>query len=79
MTEGKRHLLIFFKTGGVVRIDDLPEGFDFGGMCMSVRSAGFFNNGVLYFPHEVINGMAWVQNESELNFTPNDGKRTTLQ
>ena len=75
----KRHLLIFFKTGGVVKIEDLPEGFDFSGMCQSVRSAGFFNNGVLYFPHEVINGMAWVQSETDIQFTPNDGKRTTLQ
>jgi hypothetical protein len=75
----KRHLLIFFKTGGVIRIDDLPDGFDFAGMCMSVRSAGYFNNGYLYFPADVINGMAYMLPEQDLNFTPNDGKRTTLQ
>jgi hypothetical protein len=76
---GKRHLLIFFKTGGVVKIEDLPDGFDFGGMCMSVRAAGFFQNGLLYFSHEVINGMAYVQSEADINFTLNDGQRTTLQ
>lgn len=75
----KRHLLIFFKTGGVVKVEDLPEGFDFQGMCMSVRSAGFFNNGILYFDHSVINGMAYVASEQDLAFTPNDGNRTTLQ
>ena len=75
----KRHLLIFFKTGGVVKIEDLPEGFDFGGMCMSVRSAGYFNNGVLYFDHGSINGMAYVLSEQDIQFAPNDGKRTTLQ
>lgn len=74
----KRHLLIFFKTGGVVKVEDLPEGFDFGQMCMSVRSAGFFNNGLIYFDHDVINGMAWVQPEQDIQFTPNDGKRSTL-
>jgi hypothetical protein len=77
--EKKRHLLIFFKTGGVVKIEDLPAGFDFAGMCMTVRSAGYFNNGVLYFPHEVINGMAYVLSEADLQFTPNDGVRSTLQ
>jgi hypothetical protein len=75
----KRHLLIFFKTGGVVKIEDLPDDFNFGIMCMSVRSHGFFSNGTLYFPHDVINGMAWVQSETDIQFSPNDGKRTTLQ
>ena len=75
----KRHLLIFFKTGGVVKIEDLPDGFDFASMCMSVRSAGYFNNGLLYFPHEVINGMAYVLSEQDIIFAPNDGQRTTLQ
>ena len=79
MANDKRHLLIFFKTGGVVKIEDLPEGFDFAGMCMSVRSAGFFNNGLLYFPHEAINGMAYVMSEQDIQFAPNDGQRTTLQ
>ena len=77
--ERKRHLLIFFKTGGVVKIEDLPNGFDFAGMCMSVRAAGYFNNGRLYFPHEAINGMAYVLSEADIQFTPNDGQRTTLQ
>ena len=79
MANDKRHLLIFFKTGGVVKVEDLPDGFDFAGMCMSVRSAGYFNNGLLYFPHEVINGMAYVLAEHDIQFTPNDGQRTTLQ
>lgn len=78
MADNKRHLLIFFKTGGVVKIEDLPEGFDFNSMCLSVRAAGFFNNGVLYFSHEAINGMAWVKDENEFQFVPNDGKRSTL-
>ena len=77
--EQKRHLLIFFKTGGVVKIEDLPDGFDFPGMCMSVRSAGYFNNGLLYFPHEVINAMTYGTAEEGVQFAPNDGKRTTLQ
>ena len=80
MNDGpKRHLLIFFKTGGVVKIEDLPDGFDFPGMCTSVRAAGYFNNGILYIPHDVINGMAWVQSETDIQFTPNDGVRTMLQ
>jgi hypothetical protein len=79
VAEGKRHLLIFFKTGGVVKIEDLPDGFDFPSMCVSVRSAGYFQNGLLYVPHEVINGMAWVQSEQEVQWAPNDGRQTTLQ
>jgi hypothetical protein len=79
MTEGKRHLMIFFKTGGVVKIEDLPENFDFGFMCVKVRADGYFQNGLLYFPHEVINAMAYMLPEQEPNFWPNDGKRTTLQ
>jgi hypothetical protein len=79
MDDRKRHLLIFFKTGGVVKIADLPEHFDFGRICLQVRADGYFNNGMLYFPHEVINGMAWVQSEQDIQFTPNDGKRSTLQ
>jgi hypothetical protein len=79
MDEPKRHLLIFFKTGGVVKIEQLPEDFNFGILCTSVRAAGYFNNGVLYFPHEVINGMAYVLSEADIQFTPNDGKRSTLQ
>lgn len=79
MNEGKRYLLIFFKTGGVVKIEDMPDGFDFGSMCMSVRAAGFFQNGLLYFDHSVINGMAYVLTEADIQFTPNDGQRTTLQ
>ena len=79
MANDKRHLLIFFKTGGVVKIEDLPEGFIFAEMCTAVRSAGFFNNGLLYFPHEVINGMAYVLSETDITFAPNDGQRTTLQ
>jgi hypothetical protein len=79
MAEGKRHLLIFFKTGGVVKIEDLPTGFNFSYLCREVRDLGYFNNGVLYFPHEAINGMAYVLSEEEIKFEPNDGKRTTLQ
>ena len=79
MDNRKRHLLIFFKTGGVVKIEDLPDGFDFGMMCTSVRSAGYFNNGLLYFPHEAINGMAYLLDDKDVQWTPNDGNRTTLQ
>ena len=79
MSEAKRHLLIFFKTGGVVKIEDLPDGFDFPSMCLAVRSSGFFNNGVMYFPHDAINGMAYVKDENQFTFEPNDGKRTVLQ
>lgn len=79
MPDDKRHLLIFFRTGGVIKIEDLPDGFDFTRLCESVRSVGYFNNGVLYFPHKVINGMAWVRSENDVQFTPNDGQRTTLQ
>jgi hypothetical protein len=79
MDNRKRHLLIFFKTGGVVKIEDLPDGFDFQGMCLSVRAAGFFQNGLMYIPHENINGMAYLLSEDEIKFAPNDGQRSTLQ
>jgi hypothetical protein len=75
----KRHLMIFFKTGGVVKIEELPANFDFQLMIAQVRSAGFFNIGLLYVPHEVINGMAWVQSDQEVKWAPDDGIRTTLQ
>ena len=79
MDNQKRHLLIFFKTGGVVKIEDLPEDFNFGRMIESVRSVGYLMNGLLYVPHEAINGMAYVLSDNDVKWAPDDGKRTTLQ
>lgn len=79
MDNQKRHLLIFFKTGGVVKIEELPAGFNFLAMCTEVRATGFFNNGVFYVPHDAINGMAYVLSEQDIKWAPNDGRSTTLQ
>lgn len=79
MDEHKRHLLIFFKTGAVVKIDDLPEHFSFVDMCQQIRASGFFNNGYLYFPHENINGIAWVHEGQEVHFKSPMQGRGTLQ
>lgn len=76
-TNETRHLLIFFKTGSVVKIENLPPGFDFASMCLTVRSDGYFNNGYVYFDHAAISSMAWVKSDQEVQMWPTDMPRST--
>jgi hypothetical protein len=73
----KKHLLIFLKTGGVVKIEELPDDFRFDVMCMSVRANGYFNNGHIDIAYGNINAMAYTADQKEFSWGPIDG--STLQ